>query len=254
MAKRVYQIVGNTPREIVASQPEEVVVVRQSPPVKTQYVIPADNNYYDDNNVVYLNESPAYYTARPNYVNTNNYVYIDDSEPEEVYLSAPPNRIRTKPTYVIDDSDQVIVSPRYKPTKTRYVLDENRGELVQFSPRAKKKTIKYVVDNDDPPYEQDNIVYRSEEPRSNRVYRPPPKPQQEVVARTQSVDWVPRRSYMYAPPERKAEYKPPKPLYKSILNKPVRKPNHRREIDEPEIRDKPTPNKNVIHGGAVVYK
>jgi hypothetical protein len=67
----------------------------------------------------------------------------------------------------------------------------------------------------------------------------------------------PRSMNGQSPPQRR-HYVPPTPknqIYERLLKKKViRKPNHRVEIDEPVMRDKPSMNRPVVHGGAVVYK
>jgi hypothetical protein len=292
MARRLYQI-GNFPTQpdynnqyVVDASPsiattqyisppiEHHVVQTQYIPTQTQYIqaqpqyiitdpqpivppmVPPIQYVYADNNASYFNPSQR-----------TNYVYLDDSDTEEVLEEivvkpTPRNRYEKKVIYVDDDVDEVLVSPRYRPRSKNQFAFQEMDEIYR-NPKVKNSNMikyDYVERHDD------------EQPNRNRIYRPGQTQRAPAGSnRAQSLDAEPRRV------ERRADrrtldwldkWNPKKntqmissrnPIgsqYTMPRNKkaPPKKPNHRKELYEPTIRDWPLPNKNVIHGGAVVYK
>lgn len=195
---------------------------------------------YDDEDVqvVYANK------PRPKYV------YADEQQ-EDLYLingkyyRKAPETSRTNYTYIDDDYEEypekkIIYTPRRLPPmkKTNRVnyayveddLEEYPNRNFYYSPRRKAQEKLYMVEDDD--YEEfDPISYKPQ-----RMYVPA---KSRNGYKSRSVDL----------PQRKAPQ--PKPF---VFGPTFRKPNHRREIEEPVIRDKPILNKPVLYGGAVVHK
>lgn len=226
MSRRLYQIGGFSKAQIDVPTNTEYVIVdqaQQTPKPKTRYVI-ADNSqpYYKDDNIVYVTKK------KPQITTKSNYVYIDDDDGyeyedyEDIY------------DYKSKKYTPVIISPRSKPKVEKYYIKPDRYPN------------EYLYDDEEP-------VYSYEPSPRSRVYRPTRKVQPQVIPtpRTQSYDWnkqSPRKALVPIEPSPRSQ--PREVVYKNN----IKKRNHRFEIDEPVIRDKPTPNKNVIYGGSVVYK
>ena len=93
----------------------------------------------------------------------------------------------------------------------------------------------------------EGIYSEYDKPRA-RVYQPPSL----KMGRTQSLDkdnYTNRSNIDYA--MFSSSSKSTRSAFNQVL---FNKPNHRREIDEPVVRDKPILNKPVIRGGAVIHK
>jgi hypothetical protein len=226
MSRRLYQISGLSKSQIDVPANTKYVVVdqaQQTPKPKTRYVI-ADNNqpYYKDDNVVYVTKKKPQVTTKPSYV------YIDDDDDYEYEEYDDTYDYKNK-KYA-----PVIISPRSKPKVEKYYIKPDRYPN------------EYIYDDEEPYYTYEHT------PRS-RYYRPVRKVHSQLIPtpRTQSYEWnkqSPRKTLV--PMEPLARNRPREVIY----NNNIKKRNHRFEIDEPVIRDKPTPNKNVIYGGSVVYK
>jgi hypothetical protein len=180
------------------------------------------------------------------------YVYAEDLD-DQLYLingryyknqpmrSYRPNYALVEDDYVEEYPEERMVyrTPRYNPPTERIiervvVLDNNSNPRDKITPRIASVEPRYEQYLDDEPlYEYSGV--------RDRVYAP---------VKSRSVEYLPaRRTAMEGEPI--IHYSPPK---RTVVNKNFKKPNHRREVDEPQIRDKPILNKPVIHGGAVVYK
>lgn len=276
MARRLYQfgnfptqqeyqyVVNQTPATQYISPPVEHVVQTQYIPTQTQYIIadqqPVVQPLVQPIQYVYADNNASYFPPHPK----TNYVYLDDSDTEEVVEEilvkpTPRNRYEKKVIYVDDDTEEVLVSPRYRPRSKNQFAFQEMDEIYR-NPKAKNSNmIKYDY------VERDG----GESVNRNRVYRPPPPAQTQrgVAPRTQSLDYEPRRADRrtldwldkWNPKKNTQIVSSRNPIgaqYTMPRTKkaPPKKPNHRKEIYEPTIRDWPLPNKNIIHGGAVVYK
>lgn len=274
MSRRLYQI-GNFPKQSdiqyvvdagppqYMSPPVEHLVQTQYIPTQTQYVqqqpqyiitdpqpmvssIPPPIQYvYSDNNASYFNPNQR-----------TNYVYLDDSDTEEVLEEivvkpTPRKRIEKKVIYVDDDTDEVLVSPRYRPRSKNQFAFQEMDEIYRNPKSKNSNMIKYDYVDD-------------EKPNRNRIYRPG-QSQTGLTSRTQSLEYEPRRVERRADrrtldwldkwnPKKNSQIissrNPIGAQYTMPKNKKPapKKPNHRKELYEPTIRDWPLPNKNVIHG------
>ena len=253
----MYQI-GNFPKQpeyqyVVDPQPPNTQYIAapiqtqyiQHAPVQTQYIL-ADQPQPQPVQYVYADN---YYKPKPR----TNYVYLDDSDTEEVVeeVMVTP-KPRNKIIYVDDDQEEILYSPRQSRMKPTQYVYQDSNDIYGNSRLTNKNMIKYQYSD-----------YEEEPLNRNRVYRPA-QTQRGPVARSQStnyepqigtrkksMDWIDKWS-----PKRNTVFSSRNPLQAqyTLPKTKNKKPNHRREIDEPTIRDWPTPNKNVIHGGAVVYK
>lgn len=191
-------------------------------------------NYSDSEEYVIVRQKPNI-TPRTQYIVQGE--EDDESDVETVYMLNG-KYYKNRPVVAAKPSNVVYAVEGY---------DDYSSPEVIISPRSKSKAanqIYYVGESDD------DQMYS---PRS-RVYVPN-RTRAAPVPRSQSIDWVsrenPSRTYVLSKPASTRNQ-----LHEVIMNKklPPKKINHRREIEEPKVRDRPLPNKPVIHGGAVVYK
>lgn len=172
----------------------------------------------------------------------------DDDEYEIVYKSKP----KPKYVYATNTADQyyVINGKYYKKVNSErpnltYLDDEDElaEEKIIYKSRRKSPEIMYLVEND-----RDYYTEEEEEEEQQyitpRVYAPP---KTKAIPKTKSLDYIPSSESIFT-----AKAKNSFPTNKKGLH--FKKPNHRKEIEEPKIRDKPTFNKPVIFGGAIIHK
>ncbi|CAF1017102.1 unnamed protein product [Brachionus calyciflorus] len=165
------------------------------------------------------------------------YRYLDEDEDDYEIVYAR-QEYKPKIKYVYDDNDD----------KTKYVYDDNDDDEQKFyiihAPRRRRSAEKvYVYENEYEDFLDDDFSYKYQ-----------PEPPQRVYFAANSRNTNKSKSVEQLSPRKQPVYQSKNTLHKNILNQKMKKMNHRREIDEPEIRDKPISNKPVIYGGAVVYK
>jgi hypothetical protein len=173
----------------------------------------------------------------------------------ELYLTTPsPRRTATRITRLDDYDDGLRVTSRssggsytIKRTKSTTFLPGNvinvNGESYGDHPNYQQAfPTEYT-------YGPRAAVNTTQRPR--RVYRIEVEDQypDSYSSPNSSPRGVTRNTRRYVPPAPKNQ------LYERILKKKViLKPNHRIEIDEPVMKEKPSPNRPVVRGGVVVYK
>ena len=170
----------------------------------------------------------------------------DDDEYEIVYKSKP----KPKYVYATNTADQyyVINGKYYKKVnserpKFNYLDDEDElaEEKIIYKTRRKSPEIMYLLENgkDDYTEEEDEQQYITP-----RVYAPP---KTKTIPKTNSLNYIPTKESIFTAKATNSYPSKQKGLH-------FKKPNHRKEIEELTIRDKPTYNRPVIFGGAIVHK
>ncbi|RNA02163.1 hypothetical protein BpHYR1_041950 [Brachionus plicatilis] len=156
--------------------------------------------------------------------------YLEDYDDDE-YQVVVKNRPRTKYVYTGDMSDQYYVNsevPQYT-----YLDDEEEypeEKIIYTSRRRRSPERMYLVENN---YDDFTPEEFEEKYLSPRVYVPPKAKNQQ---KSRSMEYLPPKESIFTARARNS-------LHSNILNQKFKKPNHRKEIEEPKIRDKPTYNK-----------
>jgi hypothetical protein len=224
--------------------------------------------YVDDYETGYRSESPVIVTQRStpraNYtiVNrsqpTTKVVYDDDNtdeyaeEDNETYYFIDGKYYKSAPTAVSAPTTSTVYVKPKQPTQQVYYVPDTRGDS--------DDEVYYEDVDDEPPVVQKKIIY------ARKPTAPKPAPQPRIVYvdedRPPTVVESPRiyrvksQSVIVRPNTITYEEKPKvKPLHKIIMqNRSKPRRPHRKEIEKIEIRDKPLPNRNIIHGNSIVYK
>jgi hypothetical protein len=159
-----------------------------------------------------------------NEINVNGESYGDYTNYRPQLMSRAESRANSRGTVVVSSMDNKRSS------------SNQSGEV---SPRRRV----YRIEIEEPTYVNRNQTYVV----SNTQYTP-----RRVIVET------PRMTTVAVAPVYRRSYVPQEPknqLYERILkNKVIRKPNHRVEIDMPVVREKPSMNRSVVRGGAIIYK
>jgi hypothetical protein len=179
-------------------------------------------------------------------INTMN----NEREPQKYYLiggkyytNKPPKPKVTKqnslsPPSLFNDYSYKI-RPEYVKKSPNYVKNLSETEEYNKNNNFRKNTNLELF--------PEGIYSDYDKPRA-RIYQPPSL----KMGRAQSLDkdnYTNRSNLDYA--MFSGSSKSTRSSFNQVL---FNKPNHRREIDEPVIRDKPILNKPVIRGGAVIHK
>lgn len=226
--------------------------------------------YADDPYDGYLSDSPMVVktTPRANYQyinrspNAGKQVYIDeyesDNDDNEVY-------------YLIDGKyyKSVPAAVPQNPNPPVYVKQKP-----QSVPVAKENYVYYVNDRDseeeyyddveeEVPYIQKKIVFarKPQPPKPQKVVyvddeRTPTVMESPRIYRVKSQSLIVRPNTLAVDSYDKGRDSKMKPLQKVIMANRASRPkrNHRKEIEKIEIRDKPLPNRSLIHGNSIVFK
>ena len=228
-----------------------------SNPISYRYVDDYETGYRSDSPVIVTQKS----TPRANYtiVNRNQpttkVIYDDDNTDEyaddenETYYFIDGKYYKSAPSGVVSapTTSHVYVKPR-APSQQVYYMPDTRDsdeevyyEDVDEEPPVVQKKVIYA--RKPPTVQKPKVVYVDEERaptvvESPRIYR---VKSQSVIVRPNTITY---------------EEKPKvKPLHKIIMqNRSRPRRPHRKELEKIEVRDKPIPNRNIIHGNSIVYK
>ena len=268
IVKKAYSPEPPTHRIVIPSSDSRGVSVMNG---KNYYVKNNNSNptyrYVDDYETGYRSESPVIVTQRStpraNYtiVNrsqpTTKVIYDDDNtdeyvgeEDNETYYFIDGKYYKSAPTTVsAPTTSHVYVKPK-QPSQQVYYVPDTRGDS--------DEEVYYEDVDDEPPVVQKKIIYARKptapKPQPRIVYVDEDRP--ATVVESPRIYRVKSQSVLVRPNTITYEEKPKvKPLHKIIMqNRSKPRRPHRKEIEKIEIRDKPLPNRNIIHGNSIVYK
>ena len=268
IVKKAYSPEPPTTRIVIPSSDSRGVSVMNG----KKYYVKSNNTtnpiyrYVDDYETGYTSDSPVIVTQkstpRANYtivnrsqpVKSEKVLYVDDDntdeygdEDNETYYFIDGKYYKTAPvtTTAAPTTNTVYVKP--KPQSVYYMPDTRESD----------DEVYYEDVEDEVPVVQKKIIYAKKpapKPVPKLVYVDEDRP--ATVVESPRVYRVKSQSVMVRPNTITYEEKPKvKPLHKIIMqNRSRPRKNHRKEIEKYEIRDKPIPNRNVIHGNSIVYK